>query len=799
MPRTKRAGGDRGDLVIVESPAKAKTIERYLGPGYRVLASYGHVRDLPQKALGVDLEHDFAPRYEPLKDRRRELERLADEAKHADHVWLATDLDREGESIAWHIAEYAKLPADHIRRVTFSEITKGAIDEAFAHPRTINLDLVNAQQARRVIDRLVGYKLSPLVASKIRRGLSAGRVQSVAVRLVVEREREIGKFVPEEYWTLTAELHRAGNGVAFTVELSRIDGEKVRIGSEAEARAHEDALREARYVVQSVTRSERKRAAQPPFTTSTLQQEASRKLGFGASRTMRAAQSLYEGVALPEGQVGLITYMRTDSVAISSGAVADARQVIGGRYGDAFLPKRPNTYRTRTRGAQEAHEAIRPSSFARTPDSVRPALKPDEFRLYELIWKRALASQMAPARFDQVSVDIGAGRYTLHAGAAKRIFDGYQAVYIEGRDDEEDERLSVLPDLVEGEPLDLAALNTEQHFTQPPPRYTEASLIKALEEHGIGRPSTYAPTMETIRKRGYVTVEERRLHPTESAERVTDLLVENFPEVVDVDFTARMEDQLDDVARGDQAWVPMVRGFWDPFSVKLAEGRANIPKQVEVTDIVCPVSGDLMVKRFGRNGWFLGCSGYPECKFTMPLPGEEPEAAPELPGVGEVCPLCGEGHLVAKRGRYGPFVGCDRYPDCRYIKKEAAPAAERFGTCPKCGIGTVVTKRARRGRRPFWGCDRYPECDYSTGTRPEAASVGGEAAPGADGAGPNGMAAVDGVNGANGAAPADGVAARSAELDGVAAKENGGRGSTAKRRGAGGTRRRAGVADRTDG
>jgi len=790
MPRTKRAGGDRGDLVIVESPAKAKTIERYLGPGYRVLASYGHVRDLPQKALGVDLENDFAPRYEPLKDRRRELERLADEAKRADQVWLATDLDREGESIAWHIAEYAKLPPERIRRVTFSEITKGAIDEAFAHPRTINLDLVNAQQARRVIDRLVGYKLSPLVASKIRRGLSAGRVQSVAVRLVVEREREIGKFVAEEYWTLTAELRRSGNGISFAAELSRIDGEKARIGSEAEAQAHEEALRGARYAVESVTRSERKRAAQPPFTTSTLQQEASRKLGFGASRTMRAAQSLYEGIALAEGQVGLITYMRTDSVAISSGAVSDARRVIGERYGDPFLPKRPNSYRTRTRGAQEAHEAIRPSSFARTPDAVRSALKPDEFRLYELIWKRALASQMAPARFDQVSVDIGAGRYTLHAGAAKRIFDGYQAVYVEGRDDEEDERMSVLPDLVAGEPLDLAGLSSEQHFTQPPPRFTEATLIKALEEHGIGRPSTYAPTMETIRKRGYVTVEERRLHPTESAERVTDMLVEHFPEVVDVDFTARMEDQLDDVARGDQAWVPMVRGFWDPFNVKLVAGRTNIAKQVEVTDIVCPVSGDLMVKRFGRNGWFLGCSGYPECTFTMPLPGEEPEAAPDLPGVGEDCPICGEGHLVAKRGRYGPFVGCDRYPECRYIKKDAAPATERFGTCPKCGIGTVVTKRARRGRRPFWGCDRYPDCDYSTWTRPEAIAVSTDATAGADG---NGIGPGDGI------AAVGGAAAGSADLNADGSKGGSGRGSGPRRGRAAGARRRTGVTRRTDG
>jgi DNA topoisomerase-1 len=502
--------------------------------------------------------------------------------------------------------------------------------------------------------------------------------------------------------------------------------------------------------VESVARSERRKAAPPPFTTSTLQQEASRKLGFGASRTMRAAQALYEGVALPEGQVGLITYMRTDSVAIASSAVAEARRVVEARFGEAFVPKRPNAYRTRSRGAQEAHEAIRPSSFARTPDSLRSHLKPDELRLYELIWKRALASQMAPARFDQVSVDIAAGRYTLHAGAAKRTFDGYQAVYVEGRDDEEDERLSVLPDLAVDEPLALEELTAEQHFTQPPPRYTEATLIKALEEHGIGRPSTYAPTMETIRQRGYVTIEERRLRPTESAERVTDMLVEHFPEVVDLDFTARMEEQLDDVARGDHAWVPMVRGFWEPFNEKLVEGRTKIAKQVELTDIVCPVSGHLMVKRFGRNGWFLGCSGYPECKHTMPLPGEEPEAAPNLEGVGEVCPLCGEGHLVAKRGRFGPFVGCDRYPECRFIRKEAAPAAERFGTCPKCGIGTVVTKRARRGRRPFWGCDRYPDCDYSTWSRPgTGARTSGDGLTVPGKAGPDGAAA-DGSDGRGG-------------------------------------------------
>ncbi|MDP9250916.1 MAG: type I DNA topoisomerase [Chloroflexota bacterium] len=730
MPPKKRS---RGDLVIVESPAKAKTIERYLGDGFTVVASYGHVRDLPQRSLGVDLEHDFAPRYEPLKERRRELERLADQARKADTVWLATDLDREGESIAWHIAEYADLPADRVKRVTFSEITKPAIEAAFAHPRAINLDLVNAQQARRVIDRLVGYKLSPLVSSKIRRGLSAGRVQSVAVRLVVEREREIEAFSAEEYWTLTAELARRSEGGSFSAELTRIDGKKARIGSEADARVHEAELRKATYTVDSVTRTQQRKGAPPPFSTSTLQQEASRKLGFGARRTMSVAQSLYEGVALPEGQVGLITYMRTDSLSIASSAVAEARRTIGERFGAEFVPERPNAFRNRSRGAQEAHEAIRPSSFARTPDSLKGHLKADELRLYELIWKRAVASQMTPARFDQVGVDVSAGRYTLHAGARKRVFDGYQAVYVEGRDDEEDERLTILPDLREGEPLDLATLAAEQHFTQPPPRYTEATLIKSLEEHGIGRPSTYAPTIETIRQRGYVSIKERRLLPEESAFRVTDLLVEHFPEVVDLEFTARMEEQLDDVAAGTNEWVPMVRAFWEPFSVKVAEGRTNIAKQVEMTDIVCPVSGDLMVKRFGRNGWFLGCSAYPECKHTMPLPGEDGAVVPDLPGVGEPCPTCGKGTLVAKTGRYGAFVGCDRYPECRHIVRQERPS-EQFGTCPQCGIGTVVTKHARRGRRPFWGCDRYPDCDYASWTRP-AVAVAADDAPAAAAAG----------------------------------------------------------------
>ncbi len=711
-----------GDLVIVESPAKAKTIERYLGDGYHVLASYGHVRDLPRKGLGVDLEHDFAPRYEPLPDRADELKRLTAAARSAGTVWLATDLDREGESIAWHIAEHAGIDGDRIRRVTFNEITKTAIEAAFASPRDLNLDLVDAQQARRIIDRLVGYKLSPLVASKIRRGLTAGRVQSVAVRLVVDREREIQAFVPVEYWTIGADVRRGETGVVFRIGLTKVDGQKAEVSSGDEAAAIVAGLREATYVVSDVTRSERRQNAPPPFTTSTLQQEASRKLGFNARRTMSAAQALYEGISLPEGQVGLITYMRTDSVTIAASAVAEAREVIAGRYGTSSVPEQPNTYRTRSRGAQEAHEAIRPSSFARAPESLEGALKPDHARLYDLIWRRAMASQMAPAVFDQVGVDVEAGRYLLHAGARKRIFDGYQAVYIEGRDEEEDPAAPKLPDLAVGETLELVELVSDQHFTEPPPRFSEATLIKALEEHGIGRPSTYAPTMEVIRARGYVELRDRRLHPTEEAFLLTDMLTGHFADVVDPEFTARMETQLDEVAGGRREWVPMVRDFWVPFEELVRRGKEEIPKNVEETDIICPVSGHPMLKRLGKNGWFLGCSGYPECKHTMPLPGEE-DPALDLPGAGETCPECGEGTLTGKRSRFGPFLGCSRYPDCKYIHRPepdpatagpdgAAPAdLEGVGeVCPECGQGTLAAKRGRYG--PFVGCNRYPDCRY---------------------------------------------------------------------------------------
>jgi DNA topoisomerase-1 len=638
----------------------------------------------------VDLEHDFAPKYEPLKDRRDELKRLTDAARAAGTVWLATDLDREGESIAWHIAEHAGLDGDRIRRVTFSEITKPAIEAAFASPRDLNLDLVDAQQARRIIDRLVGYKLSPLVASKIRRGLTAGRVQSVAVRLVVDREREIRAFVPVEYWTIGADVRRDPDGVAFRIGLTKIDGEKAEVGSAAEADAHVAALREAAYRVSDVSRTQVRRNPPPPFTTSTLQQEASRRLGFSARKTMATAQSLYEGVSLPGGQEGLITYMRTDSVQMAAAAIAEAREVIAERYRDPnYVPEHPNRFRARAKGAQEAHEAIRPSSFARTPESVASSLTTDQARLYDLIWRRAMASQMAPALFDQVGVDVEAGRYLLHAGARKRVFAGYQAVYDERRSDEEEEADAPdLPELAIGDALDLLEVVADQHFTEPPPRFSEATLIRALEEHGIGRPSTYAPTMQVIRDRGYVTVEDRRLHPTEEAFLLTDLLTGHFADVVDPEFTARMETQLDEIAGGRREWVPTVREFWEPFSEQVAKGKENIPKNVEETDIVCPESGDMMLKRLGRNGWFLGCSGYPECKFTMPLPGEEAETI-DLPGIGETCPECGQGTLTGKRSRRGPFVGCSRYPDCRYIKKREG--ATRGGSAGRRG--------ARRGSR----------------------------------------------------------------------------------------------------
>ncbi|MFI5254981.1 MAG: type I DNA topoisomerase [Candidatus Limnocylindrales bacterium] len=716
------------NLVIVESPAKARTIERYLGPDYQVLASLGHVRDLPENPgkgqFGVDVEHDFAPHYVIAEDRRKQVEKITREARRADTVYLATDLDREGEAIAWHVAEAADVPPSKTKRVTFSEITQRAIREAFAHPRDIDMDLVDAQQTRRIVDRLVGYTLSPLISKKVRGGLSAGRVQSVAVRLVVERERAITAFQAREYWTLEAQLASAA-GLPFAAELVRIDGKAAEIGDGKSAAAHAAALRGQHPIVESVALKKQQRSPAPPFTTSTLQQEASRKLGFSPKRTMSIAQRLYEGVDTGDGQVGLITYMRTDSTAMAGVAMGEAREVIKARFGAAYTMPRGRVYKTKSKGAQEAHESIRPTSFKRDPESLAGHLESAELRLYRLIWQRALASQMAARELEIRTADLAAGRYGLRASATKTLFDGFARVYTEGRDDDgtDDAAAPELPALAEGEVTDVRDVVPTQHFTEPLPRFTEASLIKALEEHGIGRPSTYAATISTILDRGYVRVEARRLRPEPVGEVVTDLLVEHFGEFVDVEFTARMEERLDEVARGDRAWVPLLREFYTPFKALVDEKRKELRRSqftTEASDEVCS-EGHPMVIRLGRNGRFLACSLYPEHQETRPLPGEE---VPSLKGEGDPCPQCGQGVLATRRGRFGPFLGCSRYPDCDFILREGPPPPEPLPfavTCPKNGDGVLVARRARRTGNVFFGCSAYPKCDYTTNHEPVGA------------------------------------------------------------------------------
>ena len=722
-------------LVIVESPAKARTIERYLGSDYRVLASYGHVRDLPENPgkgkFGVDIEHGFTPEYVVAEDRRKQVSEIAKAAKAADTVFLATDLDREGEAIAWHVTEAAGVPESKTRRVTFSEITERAIKDAFANPRGIDTNLVDAQQTRRIVDRLVGYTLSPLLSRKVRGGLSAGRVQSVAVRLVVEREREIDAFVAREYWTLRA-LLATERGEEFEAELVRIDGAPLEIDNGTLAEHHAETLRSLRPRVTSIGTKTQKRSPAAPFTTSTLQQEASRKLGFSPKRTMSVAQRLYEGVDTPDGHVGLITYMRTDSVAMAGVAMGEARDVIGERFGERYTMPKGRVYRTKSKGAQEAHESIRPTSFRRDPDSMAAFLKPEELRLYRLIWQRALASQMEAKELETTTAELAAGPYELRASATRVLFDGFSRVYTEGRDERDgsdgaeaadDDAEGRLPELHEEETTDVRDVATTQHFTEPPPRFTEASLIKALEEHGIGRPSTYAATISTIVDRGYVRVEDRRLHPEPVAGIVTDLLVQHFGDYVDLEFTARMEEELDEVASGKREWVPLLEAFYPPLRERVDEVRRTTRRSdftTEPTDEVCS-EGHPMVIRLGRNGRFLACSMYPEHKETRPLPGDEP---PPQEGAGETCPECGQGTLVAKRGRFGPFVGCDRYPDCGYIKREGPepPPPLAFDVvCPKNADGKLVARRARRTGNVFWGCSNYPKCDYTTNHEPVGA------------------------------------------------------------------------------
>ena len=675
-------------LIIVESPTKARTIKKFLPARYAVKASVGHVRDLPKSTLGVDVEHDFAPKYLTIKGKGEIIKELRGAVKSATDVYLATDPDREGEAIAWHLAELLKL--SHPHRIELHEITKEAALAALKHPHMIDMDRVNAQQARRILDRLVGYKISPLLWSKVRSGLSAGRVQSVAVKLIVDREREIEAFVPREYWTIAALLASAaqrpgaGEPMAFSAELIAHRGEKLEIRSGAEADAILRALEGAAYSVSSIKRREVRRNPPAPFTTSTLQQEASRKLKMRVRRAMQVAQGLYEGVDLggSEGTVGLITYMRTDSTRISDQARDAAREFIVGTYGEEFHGGRRHRIRE---GAQDAHEAIRPTSVLRTPERLAGVLKREDLRLYTMIWERFVASQMASALFDQTVVDVAAAEYGFRTTGTVMRFAGFTRVYDEAKDDEAAAKgRAGLPELDEGEPLECRKLEPKQHFTEPPPRYTEAALVKALEENGIGRPSTYSTIVETIQARGYVTQQERRFMPTPIGTSVNDLLVEHFPKIVNLDFTAQMEGDLDKIAEGHEDWIALLRRFYGPFASELEEAERKLPRlevRDEPTDEICPTCGRPMVIKHGRFGKFISCSGYPECKTTKPIVKE----------TGAACPRCA-GAIVERRSKKGRvFYGCANYPKCDFISWDAV-VPER---CPVCG--SHVLAKTRRG------------------------------------------------------------------------------------------------------
>lgn len=714
-------------LVIVESPAKARTIERYLGKDYKVLASYGHVRQLPSKQGSIDVEHDFKPKYETIPANQKHVTALKKALKDSDELLLATDLDREGEAIAWHLTQLLK-PAKEPKRITFHEITKEAITNSLKSPQKINDDLVEAQETRQSLDYLYGFTLSPYLWKKIRYGLSAGRVQSVALRLIVDREREIAAFKPEEYWTLEAMLRQPKEPderlAVFPAKLAENDGQKLKQFDLTKERAAELSEEIPKHPLQvtGVETKQRKRSPAPPFTTSTLQQEASRKLGFATRRTMRTAQTLYEGASLgAKGSVGLITYMRTDSLNMAVSAVAQARNAIASQYGKEYVPDSPRAYRTKSKGAQEAHEAIRPTSFEHSPDSVKAHLEPDQLKLYTLIWKRALASQMADAQLDATVATISAGaggKAVLKATGSHVRFAGFIKVYMEGRDEassEDTEKL--LPPLSEGDKLELQTIVPEQHFTQPPPRFTEASLVKTLEEHGIGRPSTYASIISVIQDREYVRLEERRFHTEEIGLMVSDLLTAKFPEFVDYNFTSALEEKLDAVASGQADKVKVLSEWWKQLQGLLGKATAegNDKPSGIPTGETCPEcqKGELL-KKAGRYGIFYGCSNYPECKFIKKLEkdAKEEELAQDK-AKGEKCPECG-GEMVVKRGRFGLFLACARYPEC----KGAKPIVNATGVpCPKCKKGELAERRTKRGKI-FYSCSRYPKCDFASWQEP---------------------------------------------------------------------------------
>lgn len=675
------------DLVILESPAKAKTVKKYLGKNYDVVASFGHIRDLPKSKLGVDIENNFEPHYENKRDKASLIKELKAQAAAADTVYLATDPDREGEAISWHLAHVLKLDEKKAVRVTFSEITKSGVKYGMEHPRNIDMDLVNAQQARRVLDRIVGYQLSPFLWKKVRRGLSAGRVQSVAVRLIVDREKEINAFESQEYWTIDAKLHGASSRKQFPAKLTEVEGKKAELKTKAEADVILKYLEGQDFIVSGIKKSVRKKQPAPPFTTSTMQQEASRKLSFNARRTMKAAQELYEGVEIEgQGAVGLITYMRTDSLRVSEEAQKAAADLIRERYGDEYVPAKPKVYKSRS-NSQDAHEAIRPSMVSITPEQAKSSLTSDQYKLYKLIWERFMASQMENALLDAVAIDITAGNCLFKSTGFTVKFDGFTRLYEESTDNS-DEEGGALPKLTEKEKLSVVSVLGNQHFTQPPPRYTEASLIKALEENGIGRPSTFAPTITTILDRHYVEREQKSLKPTPLGNVITELLSEHFEKIVDTKFTAKMESDLDKVEEGKVEWYNVLKSFYVDFEKTLKKAsedmegkRVKIPN--EPTDIVCELCGKHMVIKIGKFGKFLGCEGFPECRNTKKIVNE----------TGGSCPKCGKKMLARKSKKGKPFFGCEDYQGCGFMTWDTPVST----VCPNCG-STLFKKAGKKGK-----------------------------------------------------------------------------------------------------
>lgn len=714
------------NLIVVESPAKAKTMTRYLGKEFVALASYGHVRDLIPKQGAVDTENDFAMKYDVIEKNRKHIDAITKAMKKADALYLATDPDREGEAISWHLSEILKergvLDKKPVYRVEFHEITKSAIQQAIKQPRELSQTLVDAQQARRALDYLVGFNLSPLLWKKVRRGLSAGRVQSPALRMIVEREIEIEAFNPREYWTIESDLSAQKKN--FSAKLTHFENKKLDqfdIADDKYADKVEKALSkkaDGKLKVINVEKKKRKRNPSPPFTTSTLQQEAARKLGFTAQRTMRIAQQLYEGFEIDGETIGLITYMRTDSVNLANEAIAEIRDLIASRYGKENLPDEPQSYKNKSKNAQEAHEAVRPTSATRIPEVAKKFLNKEQFKLYNLVWMRTVACQMIHATLDTMAIELEAGKGNIFRATGSAVVKpGFMAVYEEGQDDSKggDSDQALLPALEEGEEVKLNKIRKEQHFTEPPPRFTEASLVKTLEAYGIGRPSTYASIISTLQAREYVLLEKKRFTPTDVGRVVNKFLSEHFHKYVDYDFTARLEDDLDAISRGEKAWKPLLKEFWTEFKATV-DSKENVDRPgVELMEEKCPKCDKQVAKRLGRNGYFIGCTGYPECDYTRNV-DDEPGATNEPEIVeGRKCPKC-ESDLIIKRGRYGKFIGCSGYPDCNHMEP-LEPPEDTGVMCPECKKGAMLKRKSRYGKI-FFSCEHYPECKYAVWNRP---------------------------------------------------------------------------------